>query len=147
MEHRVEHRYLYAAAFAGSLTVEQCRKDSLAGKDAAAEIRDRNADAHRRPAGFAGDRHMAADRLNVDVERGIVFVRAGRAKTGDRTLDDAWVDAAQGRVVDLQAFEHAGPKIVDHDVADFHQVVKDTAPGLGLEIDDDALLIAVEGEE
>ena len=69
--------------------------------------------------------HMAADRLDVEVERRKVLVFAGAAETGDRALDDARIDLVQRLIVDLQAFEHAGAEIVEHDVGDFDQIVEE----------------------
>ena len=82
-----------------------------AEKNAAAQVGERNADARRRPPGLAGDRHVAADRLDDEIERGIVLVFALGAEAGDRALDDARVDRRERGVVDLQPLQHAGRKL------------------------------------
>ena len=71
MQHGVEHRHLDAAPFAGPFAVKQRGQYPLARVNPAAHIGERNADAHRRTPGLAGDGHVAADRLDVEVERRI----------------------------------------------------------------------------
>src|SRR5208282_3695598 len=106
----------------------QCGQDPLARINSAAEIGERNTDADRRTSGLASDGHVAADRLDNDVERRVVLVFAGDTEAGDGALDDAGIDAAQRRVIDLEALEDAGAKVVDHDIGYLHQIVEQLAP-------------------
>src|SRR5450756_773542 len=147
MQHGVEHRDLDPAPLPVSFAVEQRRQYPLARINPAAEIGERNADAHRRTAGLAGDGHMAADRLDVEVERRIVLVFAGAAEAGNGALDDTRIDAVQRRIIDCEAFEHARAKVVDHDIGYFYQLVEQLAPGRILEVEYDALFVAVERQK
>jgi hypothetical protein len=125
IEQAVEHRQFDAPSLAGALAIEQRRQDRLAGEDAAAEIGDRDAGAHRRASRLAGDRHVTADRLNDDVDRGKVPVFAPSPKPVTEHWMMRGLIAESVGVVDLQPFENAGPEIVDDDIVHLHEVVED----------------------
>ena len=143
----VEHRHVDMLAEAGDMARLERGEHAHRAEDAAAEVADRNAAAHRRVVGPAGDAHAAAHALHDLVERRPLRVGAGLAEAGDRAGDDPGIDRRKRRVVDLEALRHAGAEVVEHHVGLAHQVVEDRPPRLLLEVDADALLAAVERHE
>ena len=116
-------------------------------EEPAGEVAHGHAGADGRAAGLAGDRHAAAVALRDHVERGAVAVRALLAEAGHAAGDDAGVDRAERRVVDAEPLRHAGAEVVHDDVGPGRELVKEGAPFRPLEVDADALLVAVEREE
>src|SRR5262245_20021386 len=62
-------------------------------------------------------------------------------------MDDTWIDCRERCVVHSQPLEHARAKGIDHHVGYHHEIVEQLPPGIRLEVDDDALLVAIEREK
>ena len=71
-------------------------------------------------------------------------VRTVLPETRDARVDDARVARAHSVVVDAEAVLHVGPVVFDDDVGGFRQPQEDASPGLGLQVQDDAALVAVQ---
>src|SRR5207248_2840735 len=65
----------------------------------------------------------------------------------DRTVDDPRVDAGAPLVAEAEALEDPWRVVVEQDVGPTHQSGEDLAPGLALQIDRQAALVAVQGVE
>lgn len=68
------------------------------------------------------------------------------AEAGDRAGDDAPVHQRKGFVVDAQPRRHADAEVVEHHVGAPHEVEEHGLASRALEVDADALLVAVERE-
>src|SRR4029450_2434943 len=81
------------------------------------------------------------------------FVQKGALTIGprqdplDRTVDDPRVDAGAPLVAEAEALEDPWRVVVEQDVGPTHQPGEDLAPGLALEVDRQAALVAVQGVE
>ena len=78
---------------------------------------------------------------------GAVAQRAVLAVAGDRAVDEPGVLLAQALVAHAEAIEHAGAEGLQHDVVLARQAQEDLAPAVGLQIDADGGLVAVQGQE
>ena len=116
IQHAVKHRRFHATALACALTLIQRCQHRLTRKNAAAHVRQRYAHACGRSAWLACYRQITADRLNHQIECREILVSAVTAKTRHRALNDARVDRSQYRVINFQALQHAGAKIIDHHI-------------------------------
>ena len=116
-------------------------------EEPAREVAHGHARADGRARGLAGDRHAAAIALGHDVEGGAVAVGTFFAESGHAAGDDARVDRIERRVVDAEPLGHAGAEVVDDDIRLGRKLVKKGAPFRPLQVDADALLVAIEGEK
>ena len=69
------------------------------------------------------------------------------AVAGDRAVDEPGVLLAQALVADAEPVHHAGAEALEQHVGLAHEPQQHLAPGLGLEVDADRALVAVEREE
>ena len=92
---------------------------------------------------------VAGDRAGDGVERGTARVRAVIAVRRAVQVRQPRVERATRLVIDTEAFRHAGPEVVQHEVRALDELMRDLAPFLALEIERDALLAlgGREGEE
>ena len=130
-------------AFAGM----QCRQHADGAEHAAAKIADGDAGAGRRRAFLSGDRHAAAIALRHHIEGRALIGRAGFAEAGDGAGDDALINLRQRRVINAEASGHAGAEIAHHDIGLFDQLIEQRHALFALEVDANALFVAVEGQE
>ena len=101
----------------------------------------------RRPAGFAVDAQRAGQGLQDDVEGRPVAQRAGHAEARDRAVDQPRIDRGQRFIAQAEAIHDAGAIVFDQDVAFGREILDQRHAGLGLQIDDDALLAAVHAQK
>ncbi|SQH16765.1 Uncharacterised protein [Bordetella parapertussis] len=141
---RVQHRDIHMLSAPGALALGQHRQHAHGAEQAAAQVADGDAAAHRSRLGRSGNGHAAAHALDHLVERGTLRLRSGLPEAGHRTGDDARVDPRQRRMIDAQALRHAHAEVVEHHVGLAHQVQEDRLAGLALEVHADALLVAVQ---
>ena len=90
------------------------------------------------------DAHQAAETLCDLIDAWPAGVGAVLAEAGDAAVDDPRVDRLQRLVVDLEAVLYVGAEVLDNDVGVFDQPVEDLAAGLGLQVDRDRPLVAME---
>ena len=89
-------------------------------------------------------RHQTAVRLRHDVRAGACRIRAGLAEAGDARVDQVRPRLAQARVVDAQPLGHAVAVVAQHDVEVRHDPPHEVTRTIGLEVDREAALAAVE---
>jgi hypothetical protein len=108
-----------------------------------AQVADRQAGAHRLAADLAGERHAPAQRLDDHVERRAVAVGPVEPEAGERGDDQPRVQLAQHVRADAELLHRAGPEVLHHRVGRAHQPQQRLAARVGLQVDADALLVAV----
>src|SRR5262249_41178234 len=89
---RLKQRGAHPLALARDLPLEQGDEDTERAKNSGAEIRDRNAGAHRALARQAGDPHQPAHALRNLIEARPLAIRAVLAEAGDAGVDEAPVE-------------------------------------------------------
>ena len=125
----------------------QRRHDAVRGVHAGRQIGDRDAGTDAPAALFAGDAHHPAFGLQDQVERGAVTIRSRLAEAGDRAIDDARVARTAGLVAEPELVDHADAVILEDDVGALHQLEEQVLALGVLEVDDHALLVAMETDE
>jgi len=97
------------------------RQDGNGRVDSGEEIADRQANLQRpgcllavRGAGHA---HQTAHRLNQKIVSSARSIRAGLPEARDRAVDHAWIDLADGVVIQLVSLQGAGPEVLDDHVS------------------------------
>ncbi len=125
--------------------------DAERGEGSRKEVADAGTRRHPTAPGRSGGGDHATHRLRHDVEGGPVGVGALAgarvAEAADGGVDDARVAGAERLVADAQAVDHAHPGILDHRVDRLGEAKEGIAVLLGLEIEDDAALVAVDAGE
>src|SRR5690606_6777168 len=111
------------------------------------QVGDRHARLDRRSARRAGHAHHTGETLGDEVVAGSLRVRPVGPEAGDAGVDDRWSDLAQRLVVDPQPGGDAGPVVLDDDVGLGDEVEEVLLVGGVTQVEDDAALVAVEGEE
>ena len=103
--------------------------------------------AHRPSVRLAGQRHHAEFGLQYRVEAGAVRHRPVLPIGGDGEIDQPREPFGEGGVVEAEALHHAHAEILDDDIRIRQQVEHDFLAFRRADIEGDALLVAVEGEE
>ena len=134
-------------AFAGFIAVVEGGYDGAVGQHPGEEVNQGEADALGRAIGFAGEVHEAAVSLDDEVVAGLVGHGAGAPVAGDGAIDDVRVDFLDVVVAEAHAGQGAGAEALDHHVGVSGEFFDDVQALFGLEIDGEAALVAVEGEE
>src|SRR6266542_19816 len=110
-------------------------------------VRDGRAAADAVRAGLAGYADHAALRLEDEVEGGAIPVRPILAEARDRAVDDAAVPLPRLLVAEAEALEGPRAVVLEDDVASLHEA-EEQRPAFGkLEIDLDALFVAMQAHE
>ena len=146
VEHGVLHGDLDALPAARLLALQKRRQDAGHEVDAGTRVADLGAGHGRRAVLEAGGGRRAAGALGdvlVDLE---VLVGAG-PEALDRGIDQARVELLNMRPGKAHAVERAGREILHHDVADIDQLAEDLLALLGLGIEGEAALVAVQHRE
>src|SRR5947208_13102772 len=125
----------------------QCGEDRHRPKYPADHVAQRYAELHRHMTPLAIDAERTRQGLRHDVERRLVPQRALEAKAADRAVDEARVDSRQLLVAEPEPVHHAGAVILDEDVRVGNEAAQDVGARLLLQVDDEALLVAVDAEE
>src|SRR5713101_7816672 len=94
----------------------------------------------------AGRAHRTAHRLRDRLVSLAVEILAG-AEALDRSVDDARVDLANALPREALAIQYARPEVLDHDIGALNQFGQDLPALLGLEVEREAPLVAVEHRE
>ena len=141
---RGEQRGLDILSLAGLFAFEQRHHDTECCKQSGRHVGDRRACAHRSLPRQAGDRHQPAHALRDLVEARPFLVGAVLAIGRDAGIDDARIDGLQVRIIDPQPPFHVGAEILDHHIGLLREPQQQRAPGLVLEVDGDAALVAVQ---
>ncbi len=110
-------------------------------------VGDRGAGGQREAVGLAGRAEDAALRLRGQVERRVRGARPLGSVAGGVAVDDLLVLGAHLVVAQPQALHDAGPEVVDHDVRFGGQLEADVDRLAVLQVERDAALAAVVGEE
>ena len=142
-----EHRYVEIAAEPGALAPADAGQHADAGKQGRHLIGQRQSHFRGRPAGLAGDRQGAGHRLDHEVIGRLVPPRAGLAETRDAAIDQTGIDCREARIIEPQPLCDAMAEVLDDDIRLAHQVDGDAPSRIGLQVDRDAFLIAVERQE
>ncbi len=141
---RLQQRGLDPLALARVLALEQRDQNALRREQAGAQIGDRDADPHGALPGQAGDRHQPAEPLRDLIEPRPFGVRAVLAEAGDAGEHDPRIDRPEVVVADPEPLLDVGPEVLDHDVRALDHPQQDLAPGLRLEVEGQAALVAVQ---
>ena len=143
-DHRLQEGGLHPLPFARALALQQRDEDADRRIEPGAEIRDRDADAHRPPAGLAGNRHEPAHALGDLIEARPLGVRAVLTEAGKARVDEAGVERAECLVVDAEPVLHVGPVVLHHHVGLGGEALEDGDALRLLEVESEAPLVAVQ---
>src|SRR5207342_683230 len=110
------------------------------------QIGDRYASAKRSAVGLPGNAHESAHSLGDEVVTAAIGVRTLLAETGDRTIDEAWIDRLQAVVVEPVFLQAANLEILDQDVGFRGEPADQLSTFLARQIDRRRTLVAVAGE-
>src|SRR5919109_3674441 len=72
-----------------------------------------------------------------------VAIGAVLAKATERAVDQAWIEATQGCIIGVESLHHAWSKTFDQHIGSRRQLVQDTLPLGGLQVQAEAALVAV----
>jgi hypothetical protein len=122
-------------------------QNAVDGEHPAGHIAHRGAHTDGLAAEFPGVAHDAAPCLYDEVEGGAVFKRACFAVAGDGAGNDTGINLLQGIIVYLQSFGNAGAVVIDDDIGFFDQFVKYLPAPVAIQVEDDALFVAVMGNK
>jgi hypothetical protein len=146
-ERGVEERGGDLGAMAGAVALAQGGEDAHHRPHARAHVHHRDRHARGRLIGMAVDGHDAAVGLHQRIVPGPVLERALGAERGDRAVDQAGVEPGDPCVAQPQLLRGAGAQRLHEDVGAAEQALDHRAPLVGLEIDREAPLVAVDAHE
>ena len=145
---RVVHGDVDELALAGAFGVAHRGEDADGQQHRRDDIADPGADLQRVLAVRAGDAHDPAHRLRHDVEGRPVGIgtraRTRIAESAHGGIDQARVELGQAFVGQSQALHGAGAEILHQHIGLLDQAADDGLAGCGLQIDGNALLVAVD---
>ena len=144
---RFDERRVHVLAESGAMTMLERREDTDGREEARAEIRQRHARLHRRAAAIARDRHDPRHALRNEIEAALRPIGSGLSVSRYRRVDEPRVDGRQRLVIEAERRDHAGPVILDEDVARARDPLQRVASFRRFEVDDGAALPAVDGVE
>ena len=147
VHHRVLHRDLDLLADPGGVTLHERGEDPDHAVHPGAGVTDGRPDVRRWPVGEAGHAHRPAHRLGDRLVALVVAVRAVRAEALDARVDHTRVDLADRGVAEAEALQHAGPEVLEQDVGRDEERAEDLLPARSLQVESQAPLVAVEGDE
>ena len=142
-----EHRDIDELSAPGRLARVQRREYAECRIHPSRDVGNRHAGVNAATAGLAGDAHHSALRLHDEIERRTVAVRSVLPETGDRAVHDARLPLANALVVDAELCDGPDAKVLEHDVGALEQPEEDRFAFRMLEIERDALLVAIEVDE
>jgi hypothetical protein len=146
-KHRVEHGEIDDLAVARALALPQRGEHRPGAEKTGGHIGDRFPDRGRRPVRRAGDGHEARHRLDDEVVRRPCRELTRLPEAGNTQVDEPRVARAQPCRIDLEPRGDPGAEVLYHHVAFRRQRGDDLAGARGLEVERDALLVAVEQSE
>src|SRR5207302_1168475 len=101
-------------------------------------------DPHRALTRQAGDRHQPAHALGDLVDTRPLRIRPALAEPGNAAIDNAWVDLLHRLVINAEPVFYLRAEILDDDVGLLRQFEEDRLAVLGLQIDGQAALVAMQ---
>src|SRR4051794_40384504 len=140
------HRDLDALAAAGVRALVERRADRAEQVDRVARVADLRAGRDRRAVLEPGGAHRAAGRLGDVLVRLGVLERA-RAEALQRRVDQARVELVQVLPREPEPVHDARPEVLDHDVGSVDELAEDLLALVGLHVEGEAPLVAVEHRE
>ncbi|MBI2319302.1 MAG: hypothetical protein HYU75_20470 [Betaproteobacteria bacterium] len=93
------------------------------------------------------ERRQAAVPLGHGVVGGLIGIRTVGAEAGDGTVDEARIELAHRLVRDPETAGHAGAEVFHQDIGGLDQFVERRAFAARLQVEDDAALAVVVGQE
>ena len=141
---RFEQRGVHPLPLARIFALDQRHNDPLRQQQPGAEVVDRDADPHRPLARHSSDRHQPAHPLGDLVNARPLGVGPGLAKPGNAAVDDARVDLFDALVIDAEPVFDGRAEILDDDICGLSQLKEDREPVLGLQVERQAALVAME---
>ena len=143
----LEHRDVDGLAVARSLAGAKREEDAERRVHARRHVRDGHPAAHAVPARLAGHTDHPALRLEDQVERRPVAVRAVLAEPGDRAVDDPLIARPRRLVAEAEPGEGADAIVLQHHVGPLDEAEEELPAPRVLEVDLDALLVPVQAHE
>src|SRR3954451_5391373 len=140
------HRDLDALAAPRVRSLVQRRADRAEQVDRVARVADLGAGDDRRAVLEAGRAHRAAGRLG-DVLVGLRVLERAGAEALQRRVDQPRVELVQGLPREAEAVHHARAEVLDQDVGAVDQLAEDLLALVGLHVEGEAPLVAVEHRE
>ena len=132
---------------AGLVAAPERGEDCDDGIDPGEDVGIGDADLLRLAVGLAGQIHDAAHPLDHEVVAGAMRIRAVLPKTGDRAIDQSWIERAKAVVVEAVALQPTDLEVLDQDIGVRRQPTDKRAPLLRLEIGGDRPFAAIAGVE
>ena len=126
---------------------EQRRADRPGGIDASTQIANRLTAAGRACFGKPGHAHQTRQGLGNDVVGRSPRERTVLTETGNTRVDQSRVVLLQGVEIDTESLGHPRTEVLHYHIRVSHQLIKSCAVGLGLEVDFDAPLTAIDQAE
>ncbi|MEK7859941.1 MAG: hypothetical protein AAB284_01135, partial [Chloroflexota bacterium] len=143
----LEHGHVDELSAAVALASRERGEDRDRPVERSGEVGDRHSHLDRRPAFRAGDAHEARDGLHDDVERRPIRVRPGLPPAADRRVDKPVVRLEEGGGGEAEVGHRPGAEVLDDDVGASRQAPEELLPLVGLEVEGEAALVAVEPDE
>jgi hypothetical protein len=140
----IGHRHIDVAPQTRAGAFVQCRDGAQGSKHARGQIADREIVGLGGIAGSGALEHQSGDRLIGDVVRRPVLVGPGLPEAGDRHVDQPRIDRLRLLVAKAQARHRAGPEAFEQHVGLGDQRAQPLAAFVGLQIERDGSLVAVQ---
>ena len=131
----------------GAGSSAQRREDAERAERASADVRERHARLGRVSTGLTRDAHDPGCPLHDDVVAPAFGIRPGCAKAGDRCVHEPGIDLGERLVANPEPLRGSRPVALDQDVSGSREPVQDVAAALVLEVDTQAALVPVDGQE
>ena len=135
---------MHPAAFAADLAVQQRDQDALRQESAGHDVGDGDADAQRALAGKSRHRHDAGHALRDLVDRGTLGIGTILAEAGNAAIDDPRIALSDRLEIDAEPSCDARAHVLDDDVGLFGKPHEDLAALVGLQVERDGALVAMQ---
>ena len=144
----LEQRGFHPLSLAGFQAVGIGGENAQCGEDAGGDVGQRRAAFHRRPVGpFTGEAHDPAHGLGHQIEAAAMLVGAGASKTRQRAVDQRGMVPGDVGVTEAELVHDAGAEILHQHVRRSDQAPQYPGAARLLEVERDALLVAVHHQE
>ncbi len=145
--HRIHHRHVDVLAGAAALARKQCQQDALHRHQPGHQVGNGHAHPERRAVLRPGDAHQATLGLQHRVVTRFVPPGAGLAEARDGAVNQPRPLRPERLIVEAGPCEGARTKVLDQDVGAVDQPAEQRPALSRLEVERDALLVAVDAEE
>ncbi len=143
----IEHGDVNLGRLARALAMEERGVHRHRRIEPSADVADRHARAHRRLARMAGDAHDAAQALHDHVVSGFLRGWPGVAEARGRRIDELRIARVQCFPAVAQLLHGARTEVLDEYVRALEQTLENAPVGLGLQVERDRFLAAVDRGE